>query len=113
MSRFRNFSRQASADLDDAVGWLLDHGIAAATAERVLSAVRAAAKRIAERPLLGRRRPDLLPEPFRCWSIPRWKLLLVYDPTTSPATILRVLNTSQDLPALLADLHDEPDTPET
>ena len=113
MSRLRNFSRQASADLDDAVGWLLDHGVAPASAEQLLTTVLAAAERLAERPALGRRRPDLLPEPFRFWSIPRWKLLLVYDPTTTPATILRVLNTSQDLPTLLADLRDAPDAPET
>lgn len=112
MSRFRNFSRQASADLDNAVGWLLDHGVAPASAEQLLTAVLAAAERLAERPALGRRRPDLLPEPFRFWSIPRWKLLLVYDPTTTPATILRVLNTGQDLPTLLADLRDAPDAPE-
>lgn len=112
MSRLRNFSRQASADLDDAVGWLLDHGIAAATAERVLTTVLAAAERLAERPLLGRRRPELLPEPYRFWSIPRHGLLLVYDPTTNPATILRVLNTARDLPPLLADLREPPDTPQ-
>ena len=62
--------------------------------------------------MLGRRRPDLLPEPYRFWSIPRWSLLRVYDPTTTPATILRVLNTAQDLPQLLADLRDRPDAPQ-
>ena len=113
MSGFRNFSLQASRDLDEAVGWLLDHGAVPASAEQLLSTVLAAAERLAERPALGRRRPDLLPEPFRFWSIRRWKLLLVYDPTTSPATILRVFSTSQDLPALLADLRDAPDVPET
>jgi len=112
VSRFRNFSRQAAADLDDAVGWHLDHGGAAAAAERLLTTVLAAAERLATHPLLGRRRPDLLPEPYRFWSIPRWRLLLVYDPTTDPATILRVLNTARDLPPLLADLRDPPDTPE-
>ena len=112
MSRLRNFSRQAAADLEDAVGWLLDHGGAAAAAERLLTTVLAAGERLAAHPLLGRRRPDLLPGPYRFWSIPRWRLLLVYDPTTDPATILRVLNTAQDLPPLLADLRDPPDTPE-
>lgn len=72
----------------------------------------AVVERLAERPALGRRRPDLLPEPFRFWSIPRWKLLLVYDPATTPATILRVLNTAQDLPPILSDLRDAPDGPE-
>ena len=112
MSCFRNFSRQASTDLDSAVGWLLDHGDAAAAAEQLLTTVLAAAERLAEHPGLGRRRPDLLPEPFRFWSIPRWKLLLVYDPTATPATILRVLNTAQDLPPLLAELRNAPDVPQ-
>jgi plasmid stabilization system protein ParE len=109
MSRFRNFSRQAAADLDDIVGWKLDHGDAPAAAERLLTAVLAADERLAERPLLGRRRPDLLPEPYRFWSIPRHRLLLLYDPTSDPATVLRVLSTDQDLAPLLADLRDPPD----
>jgi plasmid stabilization system protein ParE len=112
VSRFRNFSRRAAADIDETVGWLLDHGGAAAAAEQLLTTVLTAGQRLAENPLLGRRRPDLLPEPYRFWSIPRWRILLVYDPTTSPATILRVLNTAQDLPPLLADLEDSPDAPE-
>jgi len=93
------------------VGWLLDRGGAAA-AEQLLTTVLAAGDRLAEHPLLGRRRPDLLPEPYRFWSIPRWRLLMVYDPTTTPATILRVLDTARDLPPLLADLRDPPEAPE-
>jgi plasmid stabilization system protein ParE len=112
VSRFRNFSRRAAADLDATVSWLLDQGGAAVAAEQLLTAVLAAGERLAERPLLGRRRPNLLPEPYRFWSIPRWRLLLVYDPTTKPATILRVLNTAQDLLPLLADLRDPPDPTE-
>ena len=114
MSCFRNFSRQATADLDDAVGWFLDHGGVAGVAEQLLMTVLDAGERLAARPLLGRRRPDLLPEPYRFWSIPRYRLLLVYDPTTNPATILRVLNTAQDLPPLLAELRElpEPEPPE-
>jgi plasmid stabilization system protein ParE len=112
VNSFRNFSRQAAADLDEMVGWLLDQGGAAVAAEQLLTTVLAAGERLVERPLLGRHRPDLLPKPYLFWSIPRWRLLLVYDPTTNPATILRVLNTAQDLPPLLADLRDLPDAPE-
>jgi len=104
VSRFRNFAPTAAADLDHAVGWLLDHAASAAAAERLLQAVLDAGERLAIRPQLGRRRPELLPDPFRFWSLPRFGLLIVYDPSSSPATILRVLNTAQDLGPLLADL---------
>lgn len=63
VGRVRNFSRRATADLDN--------GAAPAAAEQLLAAVLAAASRLARRPALGRRRPELLPEPFRFWSIPR------------------------------------------
>ena len=112
MSRLRNFSRQATADLDHAVGWFLDHGGAAGVAEQLLTTVLDASERLAHRPLLGPRRPDLLAEPYRFWSIPRYRLLLVYDPTTNPPTILRVLNTAQDLPPLLAEWRDLSEPPE-
>jgi plasmid stabilization system protein ParE len=95
MSRFRNFSRQAAADLDHIIGWTLDHGSAGSAAERLLKTVLAAGERLATRPLLGRHRPDLLPEPFRFWSIPRHRLVLVYDPTTIPPTILSDLRWTQ------------------
>lgn len=108
MSRFRNFAPQAAADLDHAVSWLLDDVAAPGAAERLLTAVLDAGERLAIRPQLGRRRPELLPDPFRFWSLPRFGLLLVYDPTTSPATILRILNTAQDLGPLLADLAGPP-----
>ncbi len=109
MSRFRNFAPQAATDLDHAVGWLLDRVAAPGAAERLLTAVLDAGERLATRPQLGRRRPELLPDPFRFWSLPRFGLLLVYDPTTSPAVILRVLNTAQDLGPLLADMAGLPD----
>jgi len=109
VSRFRNFAPQAAADFDEAVGWLLDRAIAPAAAEKLLQAVLDAGERLADRPQLGRRRPDLLPDPFRFWSLPRFGLLLVYDPTTSPATILRILKTAQDFGPLLAGLIGSPD----
>jgi plasmid stabilization system protein ParE len=104
VSGFRNFAPQAATDLDDAVGWLLDHAGAPAAAERLLQAVLQAAERLATRPHLGRRRHDLLPDPYRFWSLPRFGLLLVYNPATTPVTILRVLHAAQDLGLLLAGL---------
>jgi plasmid stabilization system protein ParE len=109
MSHFRNFSRHAAEDLDNIIGWMLDHGGCVRTAPNDSSG---RGQQIAEWPLRGRRRPDLLPDPYRFWSIPRHRLLMVYDPTTNPATILRVLNTARDLPPLLADLRNPLDAPE-
>lgn len=79
------------------------------SAEQLLAAVLDAAERLAARPLLGRQRPDLAPPPYRFWSLPRWRLLLVYNPTTTPVTVQRVVSTDQDLPPLLADLRDFPE----
>jgi len=59
VSRFRNFSPKAAADLDNAVGWVLDKAAAPATAERLLSTVLHAGERLALRPQLGRRRLEL------------------------------------------------------
>ena len=103
MSRFRNFAPQAAADLDDAVGWLLDGPAGPAAAERLLAAVLEAGELIANRPLAGRRRPELLPDPYRVWSLPRLGYLLVYNPTTTPARVIRILSTARDLPRALED----------
>ena len=100
----RHFAPQAQADLDDAVGWLLDNGAAANAAERLLEAVLEAAELLARRPQLGRRRPDLLPDPFRFWSIPRESLLLVYTADVAAPRILRVVSTDRDLGPLLAGI---------
>lgn len=105
------FAPRAQADLDEAVGWLLDHGYAAAAAERLLASVLDAADRLAARPLLGRRRPELLPDPFRFWSIPRHSLVLVYQADPDRLTILRVLSTNRDLGPLLDELAGDPGEP--
>lgn len=101
MSRFRNFAPQAADDLDQAVSWLLDGSAGAAAAERLLTAVLEAGELVATRPLIGRRRPDLLPDPYRVWSLPRFGYLLIYNPTTTPAWVIRVLSTTRDLPKAL------------
>lgn len=105
----RRFAPQTQADLDEAVGWLLDHGSAAGAAERLLVSVLDAAERLAERPLLGRRRLDMLPDPFRFWSLPQHALVLVYRTDPDGATILRVLSTNRDLGPLLDDLASGPE----
>lgn len=100
----QNFAPRAQADLDELVGWLLDHGSAAKAAETLLTTVLEAAARLAERPLLGRRRPELLPDPFRFWSLPKQGVLLIYTTDLLATTILRVVRTNRDLGPILEDL---------
>ena len=100
----RLFAPQAQADLDDIVGWLLDHGAGAGRAEQTLRTVLDAAERLADRPMLGRAQPNLLPDPFRFWSIPHQRLILVYVAGSIGPRILRVLSTDRDLAELFAAL---------
>ena len=65
--------------------------------------MRLAARRLGERPLLGHVRPELLPAPYRFWSMQRFQMLLVYNPVTNPPRILRLLNTARDLAKLLEE----------
>ena len=65
-----------------------------------------AARLIGARPLAGRQRPELLPGPYRFWSLVRFSYVMVYDPETDPVLILRLVHTRRDLPRALADLRD-------
>ena len=47
-------------------------------------------------------RPNL-PSCYRFWPLRRYSYLLVYDATTEPVLILRVVHMRRDLPKLLSD----------
>ena len=99
MSR-RLFSRTARTELRDAVLWLHQRNPGAAV--ELLDTAMEAARLIADNPVIGRIEPELAPARYRFWSIPAFRYLLVYE--TDPEFILRVVHTSRDLPAVLADL---------
>ena len=75
-----------------------------ALARRFLTVVIEAAARFSQRPLLGHRRTDLLPDPFRFRHITGFPFLLVYNADRPAPVILRVLRMPRDLEPLLADL---------
>ena len=56
--------------------------------------------------MLGRTQPDLLRPPYRFWSLPRFKLVMVYDAGVNPPRILRMLSTARDYGSLLAGIGD-------
>ena len=97
----RLFAPRARRELRAASVWIARDNPAAAHA-LIDEAVRSA-NRLADHPLLGRRRPELLPEPYRFWSLRGFPYLLVYNATATPPRILRVLHMARDLPAALAE----------
>ncbi|MDQ2803334.1 MAG: type II toxin-antitoxin system RelE/ParE family toxin, partial [Pseudomonadota bacterium] len=70
----------------------------------LLNAALRAAEKLAARPMLGRLRAELLPAPYRFWSLRGFPYLLVYNAAVVPPRILRVLHAARDLPAMLSDL---------
>jgi toxin ParE1/3/4 len=67
-------------------------------------AVQRAALLIAEHPLIGVSRLELAPPPFRFLVIRGFPYIMVYNPTTRPPTVIRIVHGARDLPEVLKDL---------
>lgn len=77
----RLFAPRALRDLRQAALWIAEDNPNAG--EALLNAAMQAAERLAERPALGRQRPELLPDPYRFWSLRGFPYLLVYNAATA------------------------------
>ena len=73
-------------------------------ARRLRDLVVTTATRIGSRPMLGRVEPKMGRPSIRVWSLSSFSLLLVYNATTDPVRILRIVHTSRDLPKALKNL---------
>ena len=69
------------------------------SASRVLNELHQAMTRLARRPFIGHRRPDLAAEPYRFWPVSSY--LIIYRPDTTPLRIIRVLHGARDVRSLL------------
>jgi plasmid stabilization system protein ParE len=107
--RPKNLSPQALRDIDDAVDDIAASVAGPAFAERFAVAVADTAERVARRPLLGHRRPELLPGRFRFWAVKGFDYLLVYNAEHPDSVVLRVVHMARDLGPLLAGLAEPPD----
>lgn len=96
------FGPAARRDLRQALRWIAQENEAAA--EALLQAALYSGRRIAEQPMLGRLRLDLLPSPYRFWRVAGFPYLIVYDAARQPPQVLRMLHMARDLASLLADL---------
>ena len=92
----------ARNDLVSELRWIGPDNLPKARALR--DAVLVAAKRLGQRPLLGRLQPELLQPPYRFWSLTRFQLVLVYNAGVSPPRILRMLSTARDFGPVLAGI---------
>lgn len=70
-------------------------------AARVIERFVRALRRLAEHPGLGRARPDLAPESTRFFPV--YSYLIVYDATSAPLRVLRVIHGARDLRSALGD----------
>lgn len=98
------FGPAARDDLAQALAWIASDNEAASRA--MLRATVQSARRIVERPMLGRVRPELLPAPYRFWRVAGFPYLMVYNADRQPPVVLRVLHMARDLGPLLAGLPD-------
>lgn len=106
MNGLRHFAPQAVRDVEDATDWLANSPGGTPLARRFLTAVIEAAERIGQRPFLGHRRTDVLPDPFRFRRVIGFPYLLIYNAERPAPAILRVLHMARDLEPLPADLTD-------
>ncbi len=110
--RPKNLSPQAPPDIDRAVDDIAESAAGPVFADRFAVAVADAAERVARRPLLGHRRLELLPDPYRFYAVKGFSYLLVYNAARAGAPVARVAYMGRDLDLLLAELRDSPKPPE-
>jgi plasmid stabilization system protein ParE len=94
------FTPQAVTDLFEIWSFIAQDNPVAA--DRVEEAVYRACDFLADSPLVGRIRKELTPLPVRFWLVqPYSNYLIVYDPEKKPLRIIRILNSTRDLPSVL------------
>jgi len=97
MSRRFQLTRLAEQDVRDIVFYVAGN-FGRARAERAREEFLTAFHLLAERPEIGRYRPELWPEPYRFW--PLGPSLIVYRSDVGPIQVVRVARASRDWPAL-------------
>jgi antitoxin ParD1/3/4 len=101
MSRCQ-FTPQAVEDLFEI--WTYIAGDNLDAANRVEDAVYEACGFLAEGPLRGKIREDLTNLPLRFWAVQSFpNYIIVYDPSSKPLQIIRILHGSRDILAILGE----------
>lgn len=88
---------EARANLDDICAFIADDSTDAAL--RVLDALERAFEQLVAMPGSGHMRKDLTARPVRFWTV--YSYLIVYDPASTPLTIIAILHGARDVERLL------------
>ena len=108
MTLFR-LTPEATADLFEIWSYIAAHSPQAA--DRVENAVYRACAFVAAGPLRGQTRQDLTDRPLRFWTVQRYpNYIVVYDPTTSPVQIIRILHGMRNVRRILAESSGSPES---
>lgn len=99
MNRGYRLTPEAQANVDKIGAFIANDSVNAAL--RVLDAFDDAFTLLAATPEIGHKREDLTSRPVKFWSV--YSYLIVYDPASTPLTVLAVLHGAQDVERLLKD----------
>jgi plasmid stabilization system protein ParE len=91
---------EARANLDDICAFIADGSVDAAL--RVLDAFQRAFDQLVAMPGIGHTREDLTTSPVKFWTV--YSYLVVYDPTSTPLTIIAILHGARDVERLIGSM---------
>ena len=97
MSQRYRLTPGAQGDVDQIVDVIAADNVEAAL--RVHAALEHAFEHLAEMPAIGHARDDLTTRPVKFWSV--YSYLVVYDPASSPLTVIAVLHGARDVENIL------------
>ena len=97
MSPRYQLTPSAQRDVDQITDFIAEDSVEAAL--RVHDALEEAFRHLAEMPGMGHTRVDLTVRPVKFWSV--YSYLVVYDPASTPFTVIAVLHSARDVGSLL------------
>ena len=97
MSQRYQLTPGAQGDVDQIIEVIAASNVEAAL--RVHAALEHAFEHLAEMPAIGHARDDLTTRPVKFWSV--YSYLVVYDPASSPLTVIAVLHGARDVENIL------------
>ena len=93
-------TQDAERDLDEIKAYLVRRG-GKRLAQYVLRKLRDAFRFLAETPVAGHRREDLIDAPLKFWTV--FSYLIAYDPAKRPIEILSVIHGSRDVSSVFEE----------